>query len=635
MRIIDVLGQIDAKQFALPEFQRGYVWNREQVKKLANSLYKGYPIGGILIWVTEADESYTRGNIDKSNKTVKLILDGQQRITTLYGLIRGEAPSFFEGDDKAFKNLFFNIETEIFEFYAPIKMKDDPCWIDVTQVLKLGAAGFIVNSGNQDFYMKYMERLNNLYINITQKDLQIEEVVGEDKSLDIVVEIFNNLNSGGTKLGKGDLALAKICALWPEARQELRDILKRLKEAGYEFKLEWLLRCVTVHLTSKAYFSELEQVEIEKFKTSLKEVEDRIDEILNQIGSRLGLDNTRVLSSKFAIPLMIGYLNKCNNNLDDGEWNRLLYWYIHTFLWGRYAGSTESVLAKDLAIVNKGEGIDGLINQLRQDRADLTIKPEDFWGWGSGARFYPLLYLLTRMNKSKDFSSGVELKNYLLGKNSSLEIHHIFPKALLYKSGRTKPAVNSLANYTFITRKTNEEISDDEPQNYIPYFMNKQPGAIESHWIPVNNKELFELNNYEKFLEERRVLLAKSANTFLNSLLDNSVDKVEITDYANRTGIINEKNGDEKILELSYWMEEKGLNGGEIDYELKINNIESVVIDLAWPEGIQSNLSEPVAVMLDEDNANISKVNLQKYRVFQDTESFKNYVMFNYLNETE
>ncbi len=120
MKIIDILAQIDAKQYALPEFQRGYVWNREQVKKLANSLYKGYPIGGILIWTTEADESYTRGNIDQANKSVKLILDGQQRITTLYGLIKGEAPSFFEGDDKAFKNLYFNLKTEVFEFYAPI-----------------------------------------------------------------------------------------------------------------------------------------------------------------------------------------------------------------------------------------------------------------------------------------------------------------------------------------------------------------------------------------------------------------------------------------------------------------------------------------------------------------------------------
>lgn len=631
MKIIDILGQIEAKQYALPEFQRGYVWNRDQVKKLANSLYKGYPIGEILIWTTEADESYTRGNIDKSNKSVKLILDGQQRITTLYGLIKGEAPSFFEGDDKAFKNLYFNLNTEVFEFYAPIKMKDDQYWVDVTQVLKLGAANYIIQSEKKEFYMDYIEKLNRLYLNLTQKDLIIEEVVGEDKTLDVVVEIFNNLNSGGTKLSKGDLALAKICALWPEARQELRSILGRLKEAGYEFKLEWLLRCVTVHLTSKAYFSELEQVEIEKFRKSLKDVENRIDEILNQIGSRLGLDNTRVLSSKFAIPLMIGYLNKENRDLNDAEWNKLLYWYIHTFLWGRYAGSTESVLARDLNVVNNGEGIEGLINQLRQDRADLTIKPEDFWGWGTGARFYPLLYLLTRMNKSRDFSSGIELKNYLLGKNSSLEIHHIFPKALLYKNGRTKSVVNSLANYTFITRKTNEEISDDEPEKYIPIYMEKQPGAVETHWIPTKDISLFKVENYEKFLEERRKLLADSANDFLNSLLDNKVEKVEITDYANRKGVLNDANEDEEILELSYWMKENGLSGGEINYELKINDNDSIIIDLAWPDGIQNNLSEPVAIMIDEDNTNISKVNLQKYRVFEDSKSFKDYIINNYL----
>lgn len=352
MKIIDILAQIDAEEYALPEFQRGYVWNREQVKKLANSLYKGYPIGGILIWVTENDESYTRGNVDKVNRTVRLILDGQQRLTTLYGLIKGKAPSFFEGDEKAFTNLFFNLESESFEFYAPIKMKDDPNWIDVTNVLKNNASTFIEQSGNPGYYIKYLTKLNNLYNNITQKELPIEEVVGEDKSLDIVVEIFNNLNSGGTKLSKGDLALAKICAKWPNARREMRNILDRLKNAGYDFKLEWLLRCITVFLTSKAYFSELEQIKIEEFKTALKDVEKKIDEILNQIGSRLGLDNTRVLGSKFAIPLMIDYMKREDHKMSDTEWNKLLYWYIHTFLWGRYAGATESTLAQDLAIVN-------------------------------------------------------------------------------------------------------------------------------------------------------------------------------------------------------------------------------------------------------------------------------------------
>ena len=137
--------------------------------------------------------------------------------------------------------------------------------------------------------------------------------------------------------------------------------------------------------------------------------------------------------------------------------------------------------------------------------------------------------------------------------------------------------------------------------------------------------------NYEKFLDERRKLLAKSANDFLNSLLDNKVDKVEITDYANRKGVLNDINEDEKMLELSYWMEEKGLSGGEINYELQLNDNESIIIDLAWPDGIQNNLSEPVAIMIDEESNNIRKVNLQKYRVFEDIESFKDYIKNNYL----
>ena len=163
--------------------------------------------------------------------------------------------------------------------------------------------------------------------------------------------------------------------------------------------------------------------------------------------------------------------------------------------------------------------------------------------------------------------------------------------------------------------------------------MEKQPGAIESHWIPTDNKELFEVENYEKFLDERRKLLAKSANDFLNSLLDNNVDKVEITDFANRKGVLNDTNEDERLLELSYWMEENGLSGGEINYELQLNDKESIIIDFAWPDGIQNNLSEPVAIMIDEENTNISRVNLQKYRVFEDIESFKNYIKSNYLEE--
>lgn len=112
---------------ALPEFQRGYVWNREQVQGLMESLYRQYPVGGLLIWTTLVDSAKSRGNAPVPiGLSVDLLLDGQQRMTSLYGIIYGRPPKFFDGNAAAFTGLHFNLGEEAFEFYAPVKMKDNP-----------------------------------------------------------------------------------------------------------------------------------------------------------------------------------------------------------------------------------------------------------------------------------------------------------------------------------------------------------------------------------------------------------------------------------------------------------------------------------------------------------------------------
>jgi len=132
MEIHTILDMIDNGHIALPEFQRGYVWNRNQVRGIMHSLYKKHPVGSLLVWVTETDTAPARGDGMLAPGVVKLLLDGQQRITSLYGIIRGKPPKFFDGNANSFTGLYFHLDDEIFEFYAPMKMKDNPLWIDVT-----------------------------------------------------------------------------------------------------------------------------------------------------------------------------------------------------------------------------------------------------------------------------------------------------------------------------------------------------------------------------------------------------------------------------------------------------------------------------------------------------------------------
>ena len=630
MKISEILNQIDIGSYALPEFQRGYVWNRDQVKKLMMSLYRGYPIGGLLIWVTKTDPTITRGDGELTPGVVNLILDGQQRITSLYGIIRGHAPKFFDGNAFSFTGLYFNIKEEVFEFYMATKMKDNPDWISVSELLQKGAGNFFneADTERKMFLLNYFDVLNRLD-NIKEADLHISNVTGEDKTIDVVVEIFNNVNTGGTKLSKGDLALAKICSLWPEARGEMKKYLAQLQAAGYSFSLEWLLRCVTVYTTGRPYFTELAKVGIEDFKDALNKTEQQIGLCLDHIGSRLGLDHDRVLASKYAISTMIGYLRaQQTTKLDNAQWNKLMYWYIHSFLWGRYAGSTESVMAQDLNVLAEGEGIDGLLRLLRLQRGDLTLKPDDFWGWSTGARFYPLLYLLTRVNHAKDFGSGIELSLSLLGKNSTLEVHHIFPKDLLYKTGKAKSIVNSLANYAFLTKETNLEISNRNPEEYLAYYNQKHPGVLESNWIPID-PELWKIDNYEAFLQKRRELLAHGANSFLKSLYDDAVPHASIEDFANRLAPnVQDEEEENQLVEICNWMIEHGLNPGERNFVIQDGD-DDVILDLAWPDGVQTGLSKPLALLLNETDEVCAAASRSGFTYFTDVNKFKDHVIVN------
>lgn len=649
MQISTILDHIDSGHMALPEFQRGYVWNRDQVRGLMQSLYRRYPVGSLLVWATSSDAAQHRGDQQLAPGVVKLLLDGQQRMTSLYGIVRGKAPKFFDGNAQTFSGLHFHLENEEFAFYSPVKMRDDKLWVDVSALMRQGISPWIGKiSQDPDLQPKlgdYIQRLNQIH-QIRDISLHIEEVTGEDKGVDVVVDIFNRVNSGGTKLSKGDLALAKICAESPTARDDMKKALRDWRSAGFHFTLDWLLRNVNTVIRGEAKFGALHDIDAREFEQGLAKAVKAIDYLINLISGRLGLDHDRVFAGRYALPIMTHYLSRRGWHITDAvERDKLLFWYLESAMWGRFSGSTETKLDRDLQVLEDLDGgLDRLIEELRLWRGSLKVLPDHFGGWSRGARFYPVLYLLTRVREARDWGTGVPLKKVDLGAMTQLELHHIFPKAVLYKAGYKRPQVNAVANFCFLTKDTNLQISDRPPAEYFPEIEERFPGALASQWIP-QDPELWKAADYLGFLEERKRLLADAINHFLSELLHADVSVLEPTapeaversrsDFAAATdleptfgGGVETEEEEEALLEINKWIVEQGLPGGAYLFELTDEDTGAplAIFDLAWPSGLQEELSEPVALLVGESPELLALANERGYRYFTNAKALRSYV---------
>ena len=635
MKISAILSNIELGQLALPEFQRGYVWGREDVRKFFDSLYRHYPVGGFLVWSTQPDPQTVRGDSATSGAPIKLLLDGQQRATSLYGVMRGRPPEFFQGNEKAFTDLYFNVLTETFEFYGPVKMRDDPLWVSVTSLFQPDMREVVkkVVSSAKDFDLglEYQQRLLKLH-SIGEGELHIEEIAGEGRTVDEVVEIFNRVNSGGTKLSTADLALARLCAHSPQTRNELRRLVRVWSEAGFPFKQGLLLRCATTVATNQAFFGGLRDVSVSEFSTALKSTERSVNFLINLFGDRLGIDHGRVLAGPTAFAALVRLVSDRGGSINDlHTQQRMLFWYVHSFLWGRYSGPTETRIQRDLAALNR-DGVDGLIAELTQWRGSLEVRPDDFTSSTVGARFYPLLYILTRVNAGRDLLSGIRLSHGMLGYQSKLNVHHIFPKKLLYDAGYDRYAgydrsqVNALANFSFLTAKSNQTISATDPAVYLAEAEARNPGVLKSQWIP-EDRALWSIDRYLDFLAARRDLLASAANQLLDTLRNGQLSTPPHSSDPPRSTSESPtieqpktptEDYEDDIIEILLLADDLNIADPEPHCEISDDETGEVlaVADIAWPQGIQPGRTQPVALLLDADLKTNASLGELGYRFF-------------------
>ena len=241
--------------------------------------------------------------------------------------------------------------------------------------------------------------------------------------------------------------------------------------------------------------------------------------------------------------------------------------------------------------------------------------------------------MLTRMGEALDWGTGVTLKANMLGQMNSLEVHHIFPKAQLYKRGHKRPEVNALANFCFLTKGTNLNISDRLPEEYFAAVEKSQPGALASQWIPMDTA-LWKVERYSDFLEARKALLAEEANKRFEELLHDDRHLLAGTATAPTApeqapiGGISSESEEFELETLNDWVAEQGLPRGQVafDYADPETGAQKAVFDIAWPDGLQPGLTGPVTVLLNETLEVLSLASAAGFRCFTTADEFRLYV---------
>src|SRR5581483_4918571 len=238
----------------LPEIQRGYVWSRPQVRDLLDSLYRGYPVGTILLWQTEeTPETRAFAAAGVGNGTLgggQYLLDGQQRLTSLRRVM------YPSDDDKPIVDIRFNFETEEFQV-GNAAIRKDPRWLSVTEIFRDGpiavanAQGLLARTDAQDV----LTRIGRVH-DIRKYHVPVHLLKGFD--YEQVTDIFVRVNSKGTRLREAELAIAQLAFRLPGmVTKELAKFEDRLEQQNYDVELRFLVRCLTAVATGQSRYPRL------------------------------------------------------------------------------------------------------------------------------------------------------------------------------------------------------------------------------------------------------------------------------------------------------------------------------------------------------------------------------------------
>jgi len=546
MKISSILEKIDENQLFVPAFQREYVWKRDDAKQLIDSLIKEYPTGTMLTWET-ASPPELKGPHKYNDKqgAVKLLLDGQQRVTTLYMLINGELPPYYTAPEiiNDTRGLYVNVETLDLSYYMKTKMENNPSWQNITDIFKGKVTAFDLS----DQFEKVgkilakddLKKLNdhvNAITRIKERDFP-EQTIPVKASIREAIDIFYKVNDGGVALTEAELALAQISGYWPQARDRFKAKLTALEKEGFVFKLDFivyvLLGCL-YHLGS-----DMRKLHDAENESKIRAAWDRLDKqvldyVVNLMRANAFVDHTDEINSPYAlVPIIVYCFSKNGTHLTDAEIRKMVKWFFFSQVRTRYTSQLPQKLDRDLRTVAESlHPFDTLLQTIAQEQR-LEIIPAEFVGRPIQHPLFSMVRWYLKSRGAICFTTGMSLRKNM-GSKYQLERDHIFPYSKLKDAGygegnRVKYALaQELTNRAFLTQVANRAKSATDAADYLSGVKTKFPKALGLQCIP-EDEDLWKIESYERFLEERRNLLAKNLNAFLQKITETEETVAPVT----------------------------------------------------------------------------------------------------------
>lgn len=513
-----LLEEVETGQIKIPQFQRQFVWDISSSAKLIDSILKGYPIGTFIFWRTNERLRAIRniGNIKliepKDVEYVNYVLDGQQRITSVFAALKGQQIERDNGKFEDFSKIYIDLDVDIDEkiVITDINDKKEHTYIKLTDLMY--EKGRVLYNKYPDEYGEKIDKYKEIIQSYLFRGVNLK-----DAEIDVATEVFTRLNVGGKDLSLFEIMVAKTYD--HEKEFDLYEKFQELKQELQPSKYDTISSATILQLVSILIKKECTRKVI--LKLSKEEFINKWDDATECLKSAVdffrsyGIPVSRLLPyNALLVPFSyFFYKHKTNPTGEVKEKLEDFFWRVS--LGYRYSSAVESKLANDI------EKIDKIINnELPKYEWSIDISPENLRNNGyfsTGRSFIKAILCLYAMQKPKSFDNhlDVNIDNSWLKIANSKNYHHFFPKSYMEKNQQHWEywQYNNILNITIVDGYLNKnKIRAKAPSVYMKSFSEDNSAleeTMKTHLIDDLNSFGVWSDDYERFFNERAKIVSK------------------------------------------------------------------------------------------------------------------------------